>query len=185
MTAIISVRRSRARRIGRWHVAACRRVSALQKSAQRFRPDQRRLTGGARAGDDGRLKSTMPAKRPCASTAAAPEKPSFGAGSRPCALRCARTRHRAVAGLRQRIGDADKGEIIAGAALAGERRGQKVSRAVKAQQREIVGLVRGDAFGMAKTRNGDGLAVVRDLRRRDQMSLAGHHDGGAVFDAAP
>ena len=128
----------------------------------------------------------MPAKRPCASTAAAPEKPSFGAGSRPWrASMRRRACDRAATGLGQRIGDADKGEIIAGAAVAGERCRQQVLRAVNAQQRDIVGLVGGDAFGMAKTRDRDGLAAVGDLRRRDQMALAGHHDGGAVFDAAP
>ena len=76
-----------------------------------------------------------------------------------------RARDRAAAGLGQRIGDADKREIIARAAVAGERRGHKVLRAVNAQQREIVGLVVGDALGMAEARHRDGLAAVGDLRR--------------------
>ena len=38
---------------------------------------------------------------------------------------------------------------------------------------------------MAEARNGDGLATLHDLGRRNHIAATAHHDGAAVFDAAP
>ena len=89
----------------------------LQKAADGIgRQHGSALRHRAAAGDDRRLKSTMPAKRPWASTAAAPEKPGFGVGSRPCAVKRAGTlvtpplRRPAPAGRRRRRVSARRSE---------------------------------------------------------------------------
>lgn len=166
--------------------AGGRDVLRLQKAAQGFDRYQRGLAGGSRTGDAGGLQidhageAALPIDRRRAGEA--------GFRRRLEALRVpvrGRARYRGAAGLGQRIGDADEREIVARAAITGERRRHKTLRAVEAQEREIVGLVVGDAFGMAEARNGDGLAAVHHLRRRDDIAAPADHDGGAVFDAAP
>ena len=142
-----------------------RDVLCLQKGAQRFRRYERRLIDRTRAGDGSRLQIHHAGE-----AALRIDRRRAGEAElwrRVETLGVAMRRHardRAAAGLGQRIGDADKREVITRAAVAREPHGQKVLRAVNAQQRDIVGLVGGDAFGMAKTRNCDGLAAVGDLQ---------------------
>ena len=127
----------------------------------------------------------MPAKRPWASTAAAPENPSFGTGSTPWPVRAGgNVRHRGVPGLGQRIADTEERQGIA-LALAGERRRGEIAGAVEAQQREIVGRVGGDAFGMAKARHDDGAAFLGSPTRRQKIAARADHDRRRVFDCAP
>ena len=92
-------------------------------------------------------------------------------------------RNRAVAGLRQWIGDADQRQLIAGARVAGQRRRDEVARTVKANEREVAGFVLGDAIGMAEAWHRDGLALIGDAPQRDEITPAAHHDCASVFDA--
>ena len=102
------------------------------------------------------FNSAMPANLPSASSAAAPEKPSPGAGdsARSLPLPTGATDAltllaAAAAALVLRIGDA--GQFDGGfRRAAGDVQRLQSARAVDAQQRQIVVLVLGDAIGIAK-----------------------------------
>jgi len=75
-------------------------------------------------------------------------------------------------------------EIVARRAVAAERGGRQMLRAVETDERDTAGLVHCDALGMAEARNGDGLAVVDIMRRGEKFATSAYDDRGTVFDAA-
>ena len=58
-------------------------------------------------------------------------------------------------------------------------------RAIDVNKRKVVRLVGCDPLGVSKTRNRDGLAIVRGVSRRDQIAVAAHHNCGSVLDHSP
>ena len=129
----------------------------------------------------------MPANLPSLSSAAAPEKPSAGAG-RQCdvavsAQLCDRSLHAADgrgAALVLRIGNA--GQVECGFRGGGcEIDRLQPARAINAQQREVVLLVLGDAIRIAKACDRDREAAIGDLAVGHDRAILADDDAGAVF----
>ena len=118
----------------------------------------------------GAFITTMPAKRPCASSAAAPaesqrrrgfERPRAGFGAELGSHR----RDRRSAALRLRIGDADQRDAGAARRRAADHADRRqVARAIDAQQRKLAADIGGDALGIAETGQRDDVAAVDQLR---------------------
>ena len=129
----------------------------------------------------------MPANLPSPSCAAAPEKPSAGAGDSATSLLAAKLGHRSLdaghrgaAALVLRIGNAGEVERRLGGGVGEIERFQSAC-AIDAQQREIVLLVLGDAIGIAMARNRDRDAAVGDLAVGNDRAVVTDDDAGAVF----
>ena len=116
---------------------------------------------------------------------AAPAKPGAGAGSMVlCGEPGADLRHRAAAGLGDRIGNSDQRHVAILGGDGRERYCGKVAGAVEPQQRHSGGRVGGDALGVAEAGHRDRPASVGRAGRRDQIARRADHDRGRVLDRA-
>ena len=134
------------------------------------------------------FNSAMPANLPSLSSAAAPEKPSAGAGDSATSLpppiwatEALTLLTAAAAALVLRIGYS--GEIERGLRSAvGEIERLQAARTVDAQQREVMLLVLGDAIGIAEAGNRDREAAIGDLAVGNDRAVVADDNAGAVFD---
>ena len=131
----------------------------------------------------------MPAKRPCASSAAAPAKSRCRRGFERAEIRRdaeldADRRGCRAASLHLRIGDADERDICAAQRRAEQSDRRKISRTIDAQERELAASVGGNAFGIADARQRDDVATVNEIAVGQHVARRRDEQPGAVFDLA-